>query len=144
MEDIMLRITDEVMEAIIAHAREESPVEACGYLAGGDGLLDEIIRMTNADESAEHYSFVPEEQFAALKKARAAGKELAAVYHSHPASPARMSAEDLRLAYDTSVAYVIVSLMEERPDVRAFRVEGGGAVEEKIEIADEEASHGRG
>ncbi len=44
------------------------------------------------------------------------------VYHSHPESPARLSEEDLRLLNDPLMVYVIVSLMTEKPDTKAFRI----------------------
>jgi len=104
------------------------PNEACGYLAGRDGCGKLVIPMRNVDESPEHYSFDPADQFGAVKKAREAGLDLIAVYHSHPASPARMSAEDIRLAYDTSIFYLIYSLLTQ--ELKAFRVDGEKEVTE--------------
>jgi proteasome lid subunit RPN8/RPN11 len=76
--------------------------------------------MTNVDHSPEHFSFDPKEQFQAVKRARSLGLELVGVYHSHPATPARMSNEDIRLANDVSLRYLIYS----RPDnrIQAFAV----------------------
>ncbi len=76
--------------------------------------------MTNADQSSEHYSFDPEEQFKVLREAQDLGLDLIAVYHTHPATPPRMSVEDIRLAYDTSIFYVIYSLQTD--SLKAFRV----------------------
>ena len=117
----MIRLPQSISDRIKSQARAEAPNEACGYLAGVDGEVQEIIPMKNADESPLHYSFVPEEQFAALEKATAKGVELFCVYHSHPATPARMSEEDIRLAYDTSITYLIYSMSTD--EIRAFRVD---------------------
>src|SRR5665811_1505202 len=87
-------------------------LEACGYLAGEGAEVKEYIIMTNTDKSAEHFSFDPKEQFAAVKTARVKGQTLIAVCHTHPASLARMSQEDIRLANDPSVKYVILSLLD--------------------------------
>ncbi|MDR3437435.1 M67 family metallopeptidase [Telmatospirillum sp.] len=118
----MLTVTPDVLTTIIAHAREQAPIEACGYLAEKDGVTSKVFRLTNADASAEHFSLLPAEQFAAVRAMRLDGYRLRAVYHSHPASPARMSEEDIRLAIDPSLSYVIVSLASPQPVVKAFTI----------------------
>jgi proteasome lid subunit RPN8/RPN11 len=119
---------------MIAHARRVAPVEACGYLAEKNGIVSWVFPMTNADASPEHYALVPAEQFAAVREMRRSGYELRAVYHSHPASPARMSQEDLRLAFDRKLSYVIVSLEDEEPELKSFTIQDGSAVAEMIEM----------
>lgn len=131
----MLRIASDVYEAMIAHARQDAPIEACGYLAEKDGLVDLVLRLTNADASPEHYSLIPTEQFAAVREMRRTGHRLRAVYHSHPTSPARMSHEDLRLAVDPNLVYLIVSLAAPKPEVKAFIVQDGAAVAVEIVVA---------
>jgi len=111
-----------------------APIEACGYLSLKDGVLAGIHELTNCDNSPEHFSCDPQEQFAAIKRARARGVSLEAVYHSHPASPARPSAEDIRLAHDAQKLYVIVSLADGRDEVRAFWIKGGRVIEEALEV----------
>lgn len=130
----MIRINSEIYNQVIEHAKFEAPIEACGYLAGKDGFAVKIIPMINADNSPEHFSFKPEDQFKVLKQTRDDGIELIAVYHSHPATPARLSEEDIRLAYDSSVSYVIVSLSEDEPVVKSFRIKKSEVNEEEIEI----------
>ncbi len=101
--------------------RREAPLEACGYCAGVDAEVREILPLRNVDQSAEHYSLDPKEQFAALKTARSKGLALMAVYHSHPATPACMSAEDIRLANDSDTIYLILSLVS--GGLKAFSVD---------------------
>ena len=123
-----MKLPRSLLDQIVAQARSEAPNEACGYLAGTDGEAGMVIPMTNVDQSPEHYSFDPQEQFAAVKQAREAGIDLIAVYHSHPETPARMSREDIRLANDTTVLYVIYSLAQDR--VKGFRVDRQKTVED--------------
>jgi proteasome lid subunit RPN8/RPN11 len=125
-----------VIDQLIAHARGDAPLEACGYLAARDGVVVALFRLRNVDASAEHFSFDPAEQFSALRQMRAAGLRMRAVYHSHPASPARPSAEDIRLAYDPALYYVIVSLAQAEPDVKAFAIRGGEVLAEPLEIVE--------
>lgn len=122
----MLKIPFSLKAEIIRLARRDSPIETCGYLSGIDDEIKEVVSLTNIDHSAEHFSFDPREQFQAVKAARAKGYQLIAVYHSHPASPARLSEEDLRLANDPQLFYVIVSLLNpDEPVIKAFKVNSG-------------------
>lgn len=129
-----MKLASAARDEIIAHARQHAPIEACGYLAERDGVLSRVFRLTNSDASPEHYTLVPAEQFAAVREMRKSGYELRAVYHSHPASEARMSREDIRLAFDCGLSYVIVSLAGKEPDVRSFTIHDGTAEPETIEI----------
>ncbi|MFB3812504.1 MAG: M67 family metallopeptidase [Terriglobales bacterium] len=130
----MLKLTESVVEEIIAHARECAPIEACGYLAAKEGVVSRAFRLTNVDASPEHFSLDPREQFAAVRQMRAEGHRLRAVYHSHPATPARPSQEDIRLAFDPSLSYVIVSLAGAEPDVQSFTIRGGEVAPEEITV----------
>ena len=126
----MIKIPPNIIDEIAKHAKEEAPLEACGYLAGKDGEIFDVFRMTNADKSAEHFSFDPKEQFGVIKEARAKELALIGVYHSHPASPARLSEEDIRLAHDPDTVYVIYSLLDN--NLKAFKVIDRKIIEEEI------------
>ena len=78
--------------------------------------------MTNIDQSPEHFSFDPKEQFQVVKDARTNNLTLISVYHSHPETPARLSEEDIKLLNDPNMIYTIVSLMEKTPDVKAYQI----------------------
>lgn len=130
-----MKITSTFLESIIRQARAELPNESCGYVLGPNGdTAAENYRMTNIDHSPEHFSFDPREQFAAVKSARKQGKTIVGNWHSHPSSPSRPSQEDIRLAYDPSIAYFILSLAEEEPVLNAFHVENGQVTKLNIEI----------
>lgn len=118
----MLRIIQEVIKDIIRISQEELPNEACGYLAGKDGTITHCYRLTNVDQSPEHFSFDPQEQFSVLKEVRENDLELIANFHSHPASPARPSQEDIRLAFDSNIIYGIVSLQEQTEVLKFFSI----------------------
>lgn len=120
-----MQITQSAYEAIIEQARRELPDEACGYLLGKDDTAVEHYAMTNTDHSPEHFAFEPAEQFAALRYARRQGLRIVANWHSHPASPSRPSQEDIRLANDPSISYLILSLAQEQPVLNAFRIRHG-------------------
>jgi proteasome lid subunit RPN8/RPN11 len=130
----MLVISKAVYDQIIAHANADLPNEACGYLAGTNNEVSVAYELTNVDHSIDHFSFDPAEQFKAVKDARSKDLEIVANYHSHPSSPARPSIEDIRLAYDPTISYVIVSLMAYIPVVKSFKIKDGIVTPEEIVI----------
>lgn len=129
-----MKIKQDIRDRIIAHAQKLAPVECCGYLAQADGVICRHYELTNIDNSPEHFSFDPKEQFTAIKNARGQGLEVGAVYHSHPATPARPSAEDIRLAYDPQISYVIISLADGKEDIKSFKIKDGQVTLEEVEI----------
>ena len=137
-----LQMPQAIFDRMLAQAKQAVPLEACGILAGrlpsgdeGGGCVEKFYEMTNADKSAVHFTMVPEEQFKVARDIRACGLEMMAVYHSHPATPARFSQEDMRLAVTPGVMYMILSLAEaSAPVLKAFSVEDGAANEVQIKI----------
>ena len=137
--NMALTISRPLFQEMLTAAQASAPLEACGMLAGTGQRATKCYILTNADASAQHYSMLPAEQFAAVKDARSHGLRMLAIWHSHPASPARMSAEDMRLAYTPDVAYVIISLADAAgPQMRAFEVNDDTAGETPLVIEDKE------
>jgi proteasome lid subunit RPN8/RPN11 len=129
----MIRIPQSVIDGIIAQAKNELPDEACGLLVGVENEVVKQYPLTNIDHSNEHFSFDPREQFGVLKEARLQGLQIIANYHSHPESPARPSEEDIRLAFDPNIIYIILSLQEkDNPVIKAFSIKEG--IVKQIEI----------
>ena len=129
-----MKITQAAYADIVNQARRELPDESCGYLLGHSETAELNYPMTNADHSPEHFSFLPKEQFAAVRHARQQGLQVLANWHSHPASPSRPSTEDIRLAYDPHIAYFILSLAEDEPVLNAFRIRNGKVEKLELEI----------
>ena len=129
-----MKIKKTIIENIIAHAKKGAPIEMCGYLASQNDVFSRHYELTNIDNSEDHFAFDPKEQFETVKDARANGYELGAVYHSHPATPARPSNEDIKLAFDPNISYVIVSLADNSEDVKSFKIKDAEVTLEEIEI----------
>ena len=124
----MLTLKQSDYDKIVAHTKANLPEEACGLIDGTkDGDVKEIKKvylLTNVDHTNEHFSMDPKEQLAAVKDMRANGLVPLGNWHSHPESPSRPSEEDKRLAYDPSVNYLILSLMDpENLVLKAFDID---------------------
>jgi [CysO sulfur-carrier protein]-S-L-cysteine hydrolase len=118
----MITISQNIIFEIFEQAFRDLPNETCGLLVGKENEITKIFPLTNTDQSPEHFSFDPVEQFQVLRAARSEGLSVIANYHSHPASPARPSVEDIRLAYDSNILYFIASLEAETPVLKAFQI----------------------
>ena len=116
-----LRIERGLADEMVAHLRAERPNEGCGLLASKDGAVVKVFRMRNASASPVRYSLDRDQQFAVYRKLDEAGWDLGGVFHSHTRTEAYPSPTDVRLASE-DVPYVIVSLAEEPPSIRAFRI----------------------
>jgi hypothetical protein len=58
-----VRIRQEILDEMLAHARREPRIECCGLLAGRDGVITVIYPATNALSSATAYEIEPRELF---------------------------------------------------------------------------------
>lgn len=105
----------------MAHSLRGRPNEACGLLGGTEDRVRMVLPMTNAAASPVRYALDPKEQLGAYRRLEDEGLELAGVFHSHTRTEAYPSPTDVRLASE-DVPYVIVSLAEEMPVIRAFRI----------------------
>ena len=133
-----MKIPLNIINELIAQARQDAPNETCGYLLGtenGDyeAEVTEHYWMENIDHSPEHFSFSPKDQFAALRYAREKGLKILANWHSHPASPSRPSQEDLRLANDPTIRYAILSL-HEGVHLNSFKILNGEVVDKEVHL----------
>ena len=131
----MLTIGRQFADEIIAHAREEDPNECCGVLAGKDGSVSHLYRITNTAQSPYRYLMDPQEFLNADRDAESKGLELIAFYHSHTHSPAYPSQTDVRMALESGwldIDYVLVSLENRTsPKIGTFHIEDDGAIAER-------------
>jgi proteasome lid subunit RPN8/RPN11 len=135
----MIRISRKLLEEMIEHLRGERPNEGCGILAGRDGKVERIYRITNIEESPYSYLADPREQLRAMKEMRELGLEMVGIYHSHVSTQPYPSQRDIELAFYPDVSYLIVSLQNpDAPQVRAFRIEDGRVTEEEMVIGGDE------
>ncbi len=131
----MIRLTKDQASELIEHSKTESPNEACGILAGKDGMLERAYKMTNKDKSARTFFMDPQEQLKVMKEIRSSGLDFIGIYHSHPETKAYPSAHDVELAYYPEVSYVIASLEDKNnPGIRSFKIVEGKITEEEVKV----------
>ena len=133
-----IRLSRNDYETMLREAQTRAPQEACGLLAGTDedGVrsIRKVYVLENMDHAAEHFSLNPQEQLAAIRDMRQSGLKPLGNWHSHPATPSRPSAEDIRLAFDKTATYCILSLAGETPVLNAFHIESGTVRKENLII----------
>lgn len=124
----MIYITKDDYNLILSHAENNLPEEACGLLGGvidgDDKYVKKVYLLENTVHSNEHFTMSPQAQLQSIKDMRQNGYVLLGNWHSHPKSPSRPSEEDKRLALDTKIRYLILSLMDnDNPVLNAFIID---------------------
>ncbi|HEX4371284.1 MAG TPA: M67 family metallopeptidase [Rhizomicrobium sp.] len=99
---------------IEGETREAFPRECCGLIEGarqGEEARAIVLHPArNIAVRADRFEIAPQDHFAALKTARANGRDLIGCYHSHPGGKAAPSATDLAGAGEKDFLWLIASL----------------------------------
>jgi proteasome lid subunit RPN8/RPN11 len=132
-----LRISRQLLDEIIAHARADAPNECCGMIALRDGEAVAVHRARNTAASPFRYEMDGMEQYRIQTAIEDAGHELGAIYHSHTRSAPEPSQTDINLAFYPDALYVIVGLKRPEPDVRAWRIIDGQVSEATLEVEED-------
>jgi proteasome lid subunit RPN8/RPN11 len=132
-----MRISQALIDEMVAHAREDLPNECCGMIGGRDGEATSVVRVENAAASPLRYEMDPQGQFDALKEIEGAGDELIGIYHSHTRSAAYPSQTDVNEAVMwPEQVYVIVSLEDgDAPDVKAYSLKEMKIADVELDVA---------
>ena len=130
-----------IRSAIVAHAIDGLPNEACGLVIGDRPAADggralRWVASANLAASPYRYEVDPEDLLRLTIELDESDEAIWAIVHSHVASPARPSPTDVRQSFYPDALYVIVSLRPEEADpvtgaesVRAWRIVDGAVHE---------------
>ncbi len=131
-----MRISHEIVDQIVAHAREEAPNECCGMIGARDGEATSLYRARNAEASPLRYTVHPQDQLRIMDEIEDRGEQLAAIYHSHTGSAAYPSQTDINLAENwPEPLYLICSVADpDSPEVRAFAIRAGDVEEAALNV----------
>jgi len=119
-----MRISQQLVDEMVAHAQADLPNECCGMVGGVDGEASVVIPVVNSAASPLRFEMDPQGQYNALKTIEEGGGEMLAIYHSHTKSAAYPSQTDVNQAVNWPDAiYLIVSLEDpDAPDVKGYRL----------------------
>jgi proteasome lid subunit RPN8/RPN11 len=132
-----LVLTRKTWQAMRRHVSHRAPLEACGLLAGKNERVEITLGIHNTERSAVRFRMEPRAQWRAFQRIEAGGLELAGIYHSHPNGPDHPSPTDI-----AENMYPMALIIWVREDgewrARGFQIEGGKAVEIRLEICEPE------
>ena len=119
----MVVVPQEVRAALVAHAQEEDPNEACGLVVLKDGVAERYERGRNGAASPYRFELEVAPELWFLEDD---GYELA-VFHSHLSSPPRPSRTDVEnIGLWEGKPYLIYSLHED--ELAAWTIGSGTIV----------------
>lgn len=132
----VLHLTRATWAEMLGHAYDGLPDEACGLLAGPPGTDRGTVfyPCRNAAESSKLYAIDGREYMRVDRDAEQRGLEVVGVMHSHTHTDAYPSATDLRQAPDPGWHYVIVSLCQDAPVLRSYRIVDEQHTEETVSV----------
>ena len=123
---------------MVGHAYDGLPDEACGLLAGppGSDRVTAFYPCRNAAASSRVYTIDPKDHLRADREAERLGLEISGVMHSHTHTDAYPSPTDVEQAPDPFWHYVIVSLRQDAPVTRSYRIVDRTLAEEVVALSD--------
>jgi proteasome lid subunit RPN8/RPN11 len=125
-------------DQVVEWCRGGLPNEACGLLvaervAEDGGVPTRFVGLRNAAASPYRYLIDPDEQLRVMLEVDDADEVVWAIVHSHVASPPVPSATDVGLAAYPDALYLICSLAQEPPLLRAWTIVDGAVNEVVLE-----------
>ena len=128
-----LTLSKKQWDEMHTHVAQQTPLEACGLLAGKNDQVEKVLLVWNQAQSPVRYVMDPYEQLKAFSWIESHDLDLLGIFHSHPTGPETASATDIaEAAYE--VVYLIWSLSGETWKPRAFRIENGQALDVPLVI----------
>lgn len=134
-------LSRQVYDQMVAHARSDFPYEVCGMVAGTDGRFDRHYEIPNAERSMTFYKMDGKAHLKAITEIEDNDWEFG-IYHSHTHTEAFPSRTDVELAVYPEAVYLIVSLQDPEPVIRAFDIRDGRITERVLTVEGEQAPAG--
>lgn len=120
---------------MVAHAYDGLPMEACGLLVGITDRCTQFVATDNVANSSKVYTVDPKQHLRAEIAAEDRGESIVGVMHSHTHTDPYPSATDIAAAPDPTWHYVIVSLRDDAPMLRSYKIVDGTVTEEPVVVA---------
>lgn len=133
-------MTEELRDEMLDHAVRGLPYEACGLFAAASqtSQLERFFPMRNAAASSQLYKLDGTEMMTVEQEADEVGLQVVGVMHSHTHTVAYPSPTDVSEAavFDPfgSWNFVIVSLKDDSPVLRNYRIVDGIITETEVVV----------
>ena len=130
----VLELTRIAHAAMLGHAYDGLPDEACGLMIGSlePARCATFEPCRNAAASSRIYSIDGKDWMRIERAADDAGLDIVGVMHSHTHTEPYPSPTDVNQAPDPTWHYVIVSLRDDAPMLRSYRIVDGEIAEEPV------------
>jgi proteasome lid subunit RPN8/RPN11 len=130
-----VQISPELLQQVVAHAREDAPNECCGVLGVEPGPPARAVRAYRAQNTAAsplRFEIDGREVHKLIERIEQEGLELGAIYHSHTRTAPYPSQTDINFAaYWPGVEWLIVGLADgAEPEIRSYLIDDDGRVRE--------------
>lgn len=133
----VLDLRESAWRAMVAHAYDGLPNEACGLLGGRGDIAEVFVPCVNVDRSSRTFSLGPDAWTAVDEEIEGKGMTVLGVVHSHTHTEAYPSPTDIDQAGNPFLAgwrWVLVSLRQPEPVVRSYLIADGTVTEEQIAV----------
>jgi [CysO sulfur-carrier protein]-S-L-cysteine hydrolase len=134
-------ISQELLDDVIAHAREEFDAECCGTIAytgeasNSSSSAVAVRRATNIFASPKRFEIDGKELLGTLNEFDDEGWELGAIYHSHTHTAPYPSQTDINFAANwPGLEWVIIGLAGDEPEIRCYFIDGPTVREVPLEV----------
>jgi proteasome lid subunit RPN8/RPN11 len=130
-----VKISPELMQQLVDHARSEAPNECCGVVSSRDDVALRVYPAVNIHASPLRYEIGPEELLRIYREIEETGSELGAIYHSHTRSAPYPSQTDVNLAAGwPDPLYLIIGLAGEEPELPAYTIRDGRVEPAELDV----------
>jgi len=130
-----MRITADLYDQMVAHARAEAPNECCGMIATRDDEVVKVYRTTNVEASPFRFVIDGAEQLQVYNEIESAELDLGAIYHSHTRTEPRPSQTDINFSQAwPGVLWIIVGLAGDDVEVKTWRIDDGDVTEAELVV----------
>jgi len=126
-----LKISPELLDEVIAHARRDAPAECCGIVATRGGEAVSVHELENIHHSPLRFEMNGLKLFNLITELEDQGLDLGAIYHSHTRSAAYPSQTDVNFARDwPGIEWLIIGLSGDEPEARSYLIDAAREITE--------------